>query len=78
MPTITIPKKITYDGEYAIVPRKTYEEFLEWQRKIKSVRTYKPTKAELRELKRARDDFKKGKYVEWGVLKHELANLRKK
>lgn len=78
MPTIMIPKKIIYEGEYTIIPRKTYEEFLEWQKKIKSLRTYQPTKAELRDLQRARRDFKEGKYIEWHKLKDELAYLRKK
>lgn len=78
MPTITIPKKITYEGEYTIVPRRTYEEFLEWQRKIKSLRTYQPTKAELRDLQRARKEFREGKFIAWHKLKDELAHLRKR
>lgn len=72
MPTITIPKNITYEGEYTIVPRKSYEEFLEWQRKAKSARTFKPTVRDKRILARAREDFRKGNYVTLGQLKHEL------
>ncbi len=78
MPTITIPKTLHEKEKLVAVPQKTYEEFLEWQRKIKSARTFKPTKAELRKLERARKDFKEGKYVGWEELKHELAHLRKR
>jgi len=31
--TITIPKKITKGEELLIVPRKTFEEFLKWQKR---------------------------------------------
>ncbi|MBI2639774.1 MAG: hypothetical protein HYW90_02690 [Candidatus Sungbacteria bacterium] len=78
MPTITIPKTLPEKEKLIAVPQKIYEEFLEWQRRTKAARTFKQTKKELRSLELARKDFKKGKYVEWGELKHELAHLRKK
>lgn len=72
MPTITIPKKITYDGEFTIVPRKTYEEFLGWQRKIKSAQTFKPTVRDKKILAKARKNFLNGNYVTLEQLKREL------
>ena len=71
MPTITVPKEI-HEGEYAIIHRKTYEEFLEWQRNVKSVRTFKPTVRDKRALARARKNFLGGNYVTLGQLRHEL------
>ena len=78
MPTITIPKISRENDKLVAVPQKTYEEFLEWQRKMKSTRTFKPTRAELQEVERARKDFRNGKYIEWHKPKDELAHLHKK
>lgn len=72
MPTTTIPKKIIYEGEYTIVPRKAYEEFLEWQKKVKSARTFRPTARDKRVLANARKNFLKGNYVTLEQLRHEL------
>ena len=76
MPTITIPSNINAKEQLIAVPKRTYEEFLVWQKKIKSAKTFKPTKSELRALARARKEFENGNFVPWQELKHELANLR--
>ena len=70
MPTITIPKNLSPNENLIAVPHGIYEDFLAWQKKIKSVRTFKPTPQELKSLARAREDFKKGNYIEWEQLKH--------
>ncbi|MBI4029961.1 hypothetical protein HY373_02155 [Candidatus Berkelbacteria bacterium] len=72
MPTITLPKELSENKDFIVVPRSFYEEFLVWQKKVKSARTFKPTKAELKELNRARKDFAAGKYITLEQLKDEL------
>lgn len=75
MTTITIPKKVIPGKELVAIPRKEYEEYLQWQKAVKPPRvfkTFKPTIAELRDLKRAREDYKKGKYMTIDELKQQL------
>lgn len=72
MTTITIPKELTKSKELVAVPRRLYDEFIEWQEKVKSARTFKPTAAEKRAVARARKNFKHGKYITLAQLKHEL------
>ncbi|MBI2676750.1 MAG: hypothetical protein HYX21_02260 [Candidatus Yanofskybacteria bacterium] len=68
MPTPAITKKLTQKGDFVIIPRKEYEEFL----KFNSRPVYKPTKTESRMIKRAREDFKKGNYITLEELKKKL------
>lgn len=71
MPVI-IPKKLVQKDNLVIVPRKEYEGYLKYKKLGKSVRTYKPTKAELRMIKRAKEDFKKSNYMTLEQLKEKL------
>lgn len=72
MSTITVPKELSRINDLIAVPRKTYGEFLVWQKKIKSARTFKPTLAEKKVLQRARKNFAKGEYLTLNELKHDL------
>lgn len=73
MTTVTIPtKKLAKNKELVAIPRRLYSEFIEWQEKIKSARTFKPTAAEKRALARARKDYSEGKYITLAQLEHEL------
>ena len=72
MPTITIPKELKESSDLVAIPRNAYGEFLAWQKKIKSVRTFKPTAAEKRALAKARKEFAEGNYITLAELKHEL------
>ena len=72
MTTITISKELKKSKELVTIPRRTYEQFLEWQRKIKSVKTYTPTLAEKRALARARKNLAQGKFMTIEELRHEL------
>ena len=72
MPTITLPKKIVKNQALIAVPSRLYDEFAEWQEKIKSARTFKPTTAEKKALTRARKNFAKGKYLTLTELEHAL------
>lgn len=76
MNTIIIPENLSKERNLIAVPRKDYEEFLTWQKKIKSVKTYKPTKSELKALERGRKNFAKGNYVTLRELENELDGNR--
>jgi len=73
MITITIPKELAKQKELVVVPRKEYEEFTAWKKAVK-VKVFIPTSAERRDLKIAREDFKKGRYTSWNELKRKLAS----
>ena len=63
MTTVTIPKHLVGRRDLMVISRSVYENFVELERKIKSLRTYKPTKAELAAIKRGRRDFALGKFT---------------
>ncbi|MEK7099406.1 MAG: hypothetical protein AAB916_02720 [Patescibacteria group bacterium] len=72
MSVITIPKGLNQKEKLIAVPQTTYEDFLAWQKKMKSARTFKPTVADKRALARARTNFSHGNYVTIEQLRHEL------
>ena len=74
--TITIPKGLNQNEKLIAVPQTTYEEFLAWQKRIKSVKTFKPNAAEKRALTRAHANFARGEYVTLEKLRHELDSDR--
>lgn len=73
MTTITVPKELSQEKNLIAVPRTTYEEFLVWQKKVKSVKTFKPTVTLKKALARARKNLAQGKYFTLTELEHELA-----
>lgn len=84
MSTVTIPKVITRGNDLMVVPRKDYEEFLGWRKKMKTTeifeppqkfKTYKPTTAERREIAEARKNFAEGRYLAWDQFKYELESF---
>lgn len=72
MATVTILKELAERKDLVAVPRSTYEEFLVWLKQVKSAKTFKPTKAELRALARGRKNFAKGNYITLKELENEL------
>lgn len=60
MTTITIPKKIIKEEELMAVPRKEYQEFLDWQKQI--IKGGSLNKSEKRALEEARKEMKRGHY----------------
>ncbi|MEK9174826.1 MAG: hypothetical protein AAB725_02545 [Patescibacteria group bacterium] len=70
-------KTLSKNKDFVSIPRQLYEEFLVWE-KINSAKTFIPTAAEKRMLKRARKDFAEGKYTSWEKVKHELDANRKR
>ncbi len=71
MTTITIPQKLK-ETDLIAIPHKEYVEFSNWRKFIKSFKTFTPTTTEKRALQRAREDYKKGKYLTISELKHKL------
>lgn len=71
MNTVTIPKELARKGDLVLVPRKEYEAFQSW---MKTVKTFTPTRAQLLDLKRAREDYRRGKFVTLDELKRELGS----
>lgn len=69
-----IPKELAQKEDLVIIPRSEYEEFLALKRVIPTV---KPTKAELRIIRRGEREFREGKYAEWNEVKRNLARRRK-
>jgi len=72
MTTITIPKELVKNKELIAIPRQEYDEFIEWQGKIKSAGIFKLTVSQKRDLEQARKDYKQGKYITLDELEHEL------
>lgn len=72
MTTVIIPKELGKEKDLIAVPRPVYEEFLVWQKKAKSVKTYTPTPGEKKMLARARRNFAEGNYFTWEEVKYEL------
>ena len=72
MPIITIPRGVNQNEKLIAISRKTYEEFMEWQRKIKSARTFKSTTAEKKAVERGRREIARGEYVTLEELQREL------
>jgi len=72
MPTITFPKELIKDKNLIAIPSDIYHEFLVWQKKIKSTKTFKPTQAEKKALAQARKNLANGKYLALEELKNEL------
>lgn len=72
MTTIVIPKNISNDKELIAISKKEYAEFSMWQKTIKKYKTFIPTEAQKKELKRARADYKKGGYFTINELKQKL------
>lgn len=77
MAIITLPKALKQTEKNLIaVPQSVYREFLAWQKKVKSQRTYHPTKAEKKSLEQGRKSFSKENYTELSQLRHELGGSR--
>lgn len=71
MPTTAIKKQTK---NVVTIPRAEYKRFLMWQKEVKTYKTVKPTKMELRAIVRGRKNLREGKCVTLEQLKHELAS----
>ena len=78
MVTITIPKELAKDDNLVAIPKNANKEFIDWLRNSIPVRTYNPTRSELRALERGRRNFKVGNFIEWHKLRNELDNYHRR
>lgn len=69
MNTITIPKKLMKNDDLIIIPRKEYEAVFEF---IKRIKEFTPTAAQKKALKKAEDNFQKGKTMSYDELVRKL------
>ncbi len=72
MTTITIPKKITKGEKLVVISCGEYNEYIRWRKAIAIHRTFKPTKAVLRDLEEAREEYRRGKTMTLHELKQKL------
>jgi hypothetical protein len=78
MSTVTIPKKmIRKNDDLVLIPRKEYEAFKVWERREeiklpRTFKTFKPTKAQLKDFEEARREHRKGIYLTLDELKRKL------
>ena len=63
MAIVTIPKELSKNENLIAVPRNIYEDFLIWQKRVKSAKTFKPTSADMQALKRGRRNLSKKNYT---------------
>jgi len=76
MATLTIPKEFAARKHLVAVPREAFEEFVAWQKKMKSRRTFVPTAAEKKALATARKNRTSGKFVTLHELRRTLDSSR--
>ena len=73
MVTKTLSKNLIKNDNWVVIPRKEYEEFYEWKETARLFKTFAPTAAQKRDLKKARDDYKQKKYLTLNEFKRRLA-----
>ena len=61
-------------NELMAVPKNIYGEFLRWQEKAKSEKTFKPSLREKRAVRRGRLEISRGNYVTLEQLSNGLAS----
>lgn len=76
MSTLTIPKEMMRkDDDFILVPRNEYKAFLQWRETAeypRKFKTFKPTKAQLKDLEDARKERGRGVYLTFDELKQKL------
>ncbi len=72
MTTVVIPKLISNNQDLVAVPRDIFKEFVDWQRKVKSVKTFTMTVAEKKRLQKARRNLARGDFMTLDQLKNAL------
>lgn len=77
MKGILIPKDFAHRDDLIVIPRKEYEELLSQQNDTQKLpvkfKTFVPTAAQKRDLKRAREEISRGEYMSFDELKRKLA-----
>lgn len=71
---VTIPRGIIENGGAVIIPQKEYEEFFRWKTFVKAFKVFSLTRAQKKDLKNARSDYKKGKTINLNEFRNKLEN----
>ena len=72
MATLTIPKEFAERNDLVAVPRETFEQFVAWQKRIKSRKTFVPSAADKKALAKARKNRARGNYLTLHELRRSL------
>lgn len=73
MATLTIPRQLTKGDELVVIPRREYEEFSEWRDTFGGLKEFTPTSALKLDLKRARAEYRRGKFLTLNEFKRRMA-----
>ena len=76
MATLTIPAEFAERKDLVAVPREAFEEFVAWQKQMKSRKTFVPTAADKKALEKARKNRARGNYLTLHELRHTLDRTR--
>ena len=76
MATLTIPPEFAERKDLVAVPRKSFEEFLAWEKLRKSGKTFVPTASEKRALAKGRKNRARGNYLTLHELRRSLERTR--
>ena len=72
MATLTIPKEFAERNDLVAVPRETFEQFIAWQKRMKSRKTFVPSTANKKALAKARKNRARGDYLTPHELRRSL------
>lgn len=76
MPTLTISKEVMRkEDNFILVPGNEYKAFLQWRKTAEypqKFKTFKPTKAQLKDLEDARKERGRGVHLTFDELKQKL------
>lgn len=76
---LTIPQSLASQGDLVVIPRKEYEALQQHvydALQPDGIPEFTPTVAEKRDLAKAREDFKKGKFISLYDLRRKLGVAR--
>ena len=76
MATLTIPEEFLERKDLVAVPRAEFEEFIAWQKQMKSRKTFVPTASEKKSLAKARKSRSHGNYLTLHELRRSLDRTR--
>ncbi len=68
MRAITIPRALSKEGDWVVIPRKEYEQLL----RLKKIREFQPTAKHKNALKKAERNLKKGKTLSYDAVAKSL------
>ena len=77
MSKVMIPQGLSNHKDLIAIPRAAFEDFVAWQKKVKSSKTFMPSNSERKLLASARKSFSRGSYVTIKQLEDGLAASRK-